>query len=478
MTGTTETVTLQPDRELTDIAKYVCDYRISDAAAYSAARRCLLDTLACAFEALQHPECTKLLGPIVPGASLLHGARVPGTRFELDPATATFNIGALIRWLDFSDTFTAEQGSHPSDNVAGILATADYLSRQRVLQQRPPLVIKDILEATIKAYEIQGCIAIENDFNEMGVDHVILTRVATAGVVTRMLGGTYDEVLNAVSNAWLDNSIRVYRQAPLAGSRKGWAAGDASAQAVRIALMSVKGEMGYAQALTAKKWGFYDTYTDGKPFGFQRPYAEYVIQNAMLKFVAAGMHGQSAVECAFRQHALVQNRLDEIDKIEIYSQRALIGIMDKKGPLRNPADRDHCVQYVVAVGLIFGRLRPADFEDHFAADPRIDALRDKMVVIEDPNFSRGFYDPAKRSSANGVKVYFKDGTSTPRIDVEYPAGHPKRRDETMEIFHRKWVDALNLCFAPKQRDRILALSDDQHRFELTPVPEFMCAMVA
>ena len=469
---------LLPDSELTDISTYVCDYKISNQAAFSAACRCFIDSLACAFEAHQHPECTKLLGPIVPGSHTSYGARVPGTRLELDPATATFNIGVLIRWLDFNDTFTAKQGSHPSDNVAGILATADYLSRQRLLEQRRPLIMKDVFEGIIKAYEIQGCIAIENDFNEMGVDHTILTRVATAGVVTRMLGGTYDEVFNAISNAWLDVSLRVYRQAPLAGSRKGWAAGEAAAQAVRIAFMAVKGEMGYSQALTAKKWGFYDLFMKGNPFRFQRPYGDYVIQNVMLKFVASGMHGQSALECAMQLHSQVRDRLNEIEKIEIYSHRALIGIMDKTGKLRNPADRDHCVQYIVAVGLMFGQLKPADFEDTFAANFRIDELRSKMVVIEEPAFTQSYYDPAKRSNSNGLKVFFKDGSNTSRLNVEYPAGHPKRRTETENIFRDKWINSLSLCFAQKQRDVILQMTDDQHIFEEIPVHEFMSAMVA
>ncbi len=477
MTTSAAGAPLEPDRELVDIATYVCDYRVEDQAAFAAARRCLVDALACACEALRHPECTKLLGPVVPGATLRRGARVPGTSFELDPATAAFNIGTLVRWLDFNDTFTAAQGSHPSDNLAGILATADYLSRRRVLERREPLLMKDVLEGLIKAYEIQGCLGIENDFNEMGVDHIILTRVATASVVTRMLGGNFDEVLNAASNAWMDSSLRVYRQAPGTGSRKGWAAADASAQAVRLALMAATGEMGYPNVLSAKKWGFYDTFCKGKPFAFQCPYRAYVIQNAMLKFVAAGMHGQSAVECAFRLHPLVCDRLNEIERIRIFSQRALMGIMDKTGPLRNPADRDHCVQYIVAIGLIFSRLNPADFEDEIAADPRIDALREKMIVTEDPHFTQGFYDPAKRSSANGLQVYFKDGSSTPRVDVEYPAGHPRRREETTEIFRRKLVNALNLCFPPKQRERILAICDDQARFEATPVHEFMDAFV-
>ena len=465
------------DHELVDIAKYVCEYRVEDQNAYAAARRCLVDALACAFWAWEHPECTKLLGPIVPGATVWRGARVPGSRLELDPASAAFSIGTLVRWLDFNDTFTAAQGSHPSDTLAGIVATADYLSRGRLLEQRPPLTMKDVLEALIKAYEIQGCIAIENDFNAIGVDHIILTRVAVAAVVTRLLGGSHDEVFSALSNAWMDPNLRVYRQASGTGPRKGWAAADASAQSVRLAYMAMRGEPGYAQALSAKTWGFYDVFMHGERFKFQRPYGEYVIQNAMLKFVPAGMHGQSAVECAFLQHPRVTDRLGDIDRIQIFSQRALMGVMDKTGPLRNPADRDHCVQYVTAIGLISGKLQPMDYEDDVAADPRIDALREKMTVTEDPRFTQGFYDPARRSSANGLQILFRDGTSTPRVDVEFPAGHPRRRNETAGIFRRKFVNSLNLRFAPKQRDRILDLCDDQARFEATPVNEFMDAFV-
>ena len=468
----------EADRELVDIATYVCDHQIEERAALIAARRCLVDTLACVFMALKHPACARLLGPIVPGAGLRNGARVPGTRYELDPATAAFNIGVLIRWLDLNDTFTGTQGSHPSDNLAGILAIADYLSRQRVLGRRNPLRMKDVLEALTKAYEIQGCLAMENDFNEVGVDHVILTKVSTASIVTRMLGGNFEQVLSAASNAWLDSSLRVYRQAPCAGSRKGWAAADASAQAVRLALMAVKGEMGYPFALSAKKWGFYDTFRSGKPFVFQRPYGAYVIQNTMLRFVESGMYGQTAVECAFQLHPLVRDRLNQIDQIRIFTQHALMGVMDKSGPLRNPADRDHCVQYIVAIGLIFGRLNPGDFEDDVAADPRIDILRDKMVVTEDPEFTKGFYDPAQRSSANGLQVHFKDGSRTPRVDVEYPVGHPRRREESAAVFQRKFVDALDLCFPPEQRDRILSICEDQTRFENTLTNEFMAVLVA
>ena len=469
--------TLQPDKELADIADYVCNYRIEEPSAFGAARTCLLDALACALEALGHPECTKLLGPTVPGAILRNGARVPGTRFELDPATAAFNISTLVRWSDYSDTFTAAQGTHPSDNVGGILAVADYLSRRHVEARDKPLTMKDVLKSLIKAYEIQGCLAIENDFNAVGVDHTILAKVATTAVVTRMLGGGYDEVLNATSNAWIDSSLRVYRQAPCAGYRKGWSAGEVASQAVRMALMAMKGEMGYPQVLSAKTWGFYDTFRDGKPFAFQRSYGTYVIHNAMLKSVAAGMHGQSAAECGLQLHDQVRDRLSEIERILIFSQRALIGVMDKTGPLRNAADRDHCVQYVVAVGLLFGHLHPTDYDDEIAADPRIDLLRSRMEVVEDPRLTRDFYDPEKRSSANGLQIFFKDGSSTPRLDIEYPSGHPRRRSQTAAIFRRKFVDSLDLRFPPKQRDAILMICDDQAALEALPVHKFMDAFV-
>jgi 2-methylcitrate dehydratase len=330
-----------------------------------------------------------------------------------------------------------------------------------------------VLAALIKAYEIQGCLSLENDFNASAMDHVILTRVATAGVVTRMLGGDVDAVLNAVSNAWLEVNLRVYRQDPGTGPRKGWAAADASAHAVRLALMSVKGEPGYPRALTAPKWGFYDVYRGGKPFAFQRPYGEYIIQQVTLKASAACMHAQSAVECGVRLHPVVRGRLNAVERIEIFSHRALIGIIDKTGPLRNAADRDHCARYIVAIALIFGRLNPADFEDAVASDPRIDALRSKMVIIEDPAFSRDYYDPAKRANGNGVRVHFTDGTSTERIDVEYPPGHPRRRAETSEIFRAKFVDALAMRFPQRQRERILEVCDDPARFDGTRVNEFM-----
>jgi 2-methylcitrate dehydratase len=465
------------DRELTDIADYVCNYKIRDRKVFGIARLRLTDTLACALDALDYPDCTKLIGPVIPGTIVPHGARVPGTSFELDPIKATFDIGTLIRWLDFNDTFTAAQGSHPSDNLSGILAVADSLSRKNVANGRAPLLMRDVLEAFIKCYEIQGCIAILNDFNEMGVDHVILTRVATAAVVTRMLGGSHEEVVNAVSNAFMDTSLRVYRQAPNAGWRKSWAASKASMEGVTLAHMAVAGEMGYPTVLTAKKWGFYERFRGGKPFGFQRPYGDYVIQNSMFKFVAAGMHGQSAVECAFRLHPLVKDRWSDIERIEITSQRAMLGIMDKTGPLRNPADRDHSVQYIVALGLLHGKLDARDYEDEMASDPRIDKLRAKMTTTEDPRYTREFHAPAKRSSANAIQVRFKDGTSTPKVEVEFPFGHPKRLSKAGEVLRTKFERSLARRYSPKQINKILALCDDQAVLERTPVNEFMSAFV-
>lgn len=462
-----------PDRELTDIAHYVISYRAKTRKVLDIARLRMTDTLACALDALDYPDCTKLIGPVVKGSTVPLGTRVPGTAFVLDPVKAAFDIGSLIRWLDFNDTFTAAQGSHPSDNLGGILAAADALSRERAARRAKPLLMRDVLEALVKAYEIQGCIAIENDFNAMGVDHTLLSRVATAAVVTQMMGGTRTEIVNAVSNAWIDASLRVYRQAPNAGWRKSWAAGNAASEGVRLARMAMAGEMGYPTVLSAKKWGFYDCYNGGKPFTFQRPYGDYVIQNSMFKFVAAGMHGQSAVECAFRLHEHVKDKLSAIQRIEIFSQRALMGIMDKTGPLHNPADRDHSVQYIVAVGLIHGKLDASDFEDAFAADPRIDALRAKMSVTEDKRFTREFTDPNKRSSANAIQVTFKDGTRTPKVVVEFPFGHPRRLKDAGAVLRTKFERSLARRYSSKRVKQILALCDDGARLENTPVHEFM-----
>lgn len=463
---------LEPDKELVDIARYVCDYKIESSNALASARRCLIDTLACGLYALSYPECTKLLGPLVPGATLANGARVPGTKYQLEPATAAFSIGTALRWLDLSDGFLAAQASHPSDLLAGVLSTADYISRTRRMSGEAPLVMKDVLHALIKAYEIQGCLGMENDLMPSGIDHVILVKVATAGVVTRLLGGDAEAVLNAVSNAWLDASLRVYRHDPSAGPRKGWAAADASAQAVRFALMSVKGEPGYPNALTAPKWGFYDVYRGGKRFAFSRPYGEHVIQHATLKASAGCMHAQSAAECGRLLHPRVRDRLNEVERIEIFGYRAMMDVIDKTGPLRNAAARDHCARYIVAIGLIFGRQNPDDFEDGVASDPRVEALRSKMTIIEDPELTRRYNDRANRANGNGLTVHFTDGTSTERVNIEYPPGNPSRLAETSEIFRAKFVDALAARFTPSQCEKVLSICDDTACFDGTPVDEF------
>ncbi|MPZ41860.1 MAG: bifunctional 2-methylcitrate dehydratase/aconitate hydratase [Betaproteobacteria bacterium] len=462
----------EPDRELQDIADYVVDFKPSQQA-LDAARSSLMDTIACALDALDYPECTKLLGPVVHGTIVPHGARVPGTAYQLDPAKAAFDFGAMIRWLDLNDTFTAAQGSHPSDNLGGVLMLADHLSRYRSARGDAPLQMGDVLHYLVKAYEIQGCIAIENDFQNCAIDHPTLTRVAGSAVLTHMLGGTREEIVNAVSNAWVDCSLAVVRHAPNTGWRKSWAAADANFNAVRLALMVRAGEMGYPSVLTAKRYGFYEARFGGKAFKFQRPYGDYVIQSSMFKFVAAGMHGQSAVECALRLHPLVRDRIADIARIEVRSQRALMGIMDKTGPLQNPADRDHCAQYVIAVGLIFGRLDARDFEDALASDPRVDRLRAKTIITEDPAYSEGFYDSQRRTSANAVQVFFDDGTHTPKVEVEYPAGHPRRRAEFMPTLRNKVRSSLTRRYVPKRQAEIQALYDDPQRLDATAVDRFV-----
>ncbi|TXF10758.1 bifunctional 2-methylcitrate dehydratase/aconitate hydratase [Pelomicrobium methylotrophicum] len=465
----------EPDQVLVDIADYVTKYEIKSQEAYSTARLCLMDTLGCGLEALGYPACTKLLGPIVPGTVVPHGAKVPGTQFQLDPVTAAFNIGTMIRWLDFNDTWLAAEWGHPSDNLGGILATADWLSRTAVAHGKAPLIMRDVLTAMIKAHEIQGVIALENSFNRVGLDHVILVKVATTAVVAQMLGCTHEEIINAVSNAWIDgHSLRTYRHAPNTGSRKSWAAGDATSRGVRLALMAKKGEMGYPSALTAKTWGFYDVLFRGQPFKFQRPYGSYVMENVLFKIsFPAEFHAQTAVECAMQLHPLVKGRLDEIDRIVIRTHESAIRIIDKQGPLSNPADRDHCLQYMVAVPLIYGRLTAADYEDDVAADPRIDQLRAKMECVEDKQFSQDYLDPDKRSIANGITIYFKDGTKTDEVVVEYPIGHRRRRKEGIPLLEAKFRANLARRFPPKQASAIFELCQDQQALETTPVHEFV-----
>ncbi len=466
------------DPVLTDIVDYVRHYEIESTLAYETARLCLIDTLGCGLEALEYPACTKLLGPIVPGTVVPNGAKVPGTQFQLDPVQAAFNIGAMIRWLDFNDTWLAAEWGHPSDNLGGILATADWLSRNAIAAGKAPLTMRDVLTAMVKAHEIQGCIALENSFNKVGLDHVVLVKVASTAVVSQLLGLTQDETLNAVSLAWVDGqSLRTYRHAPNAGSRKSWAAGDATSRAVRLALIAKTGEMGYPSVLSAKTWGFYDVLFKGQPFKFQRPYGSYVMENVLFKIsFPAEFHAQTAVECAMEIHRKLQGRgktADDIKRITIRTHEACMRIIDKKGPLDNPADRDHCIQYMVAVPVLFGRLTAGDYEDAIAADPRIDALRDKMICIEDPAFTADYHDPDKRSIANALTVEFNDGSKLDEIVCEYPIGHKRRRNDGMPLLEAKFRTNLARRFPSKQQQQILNVSLDQKALETMPVHEYV-----
>ena len=466
------------DQVLVDIVDYVRDYEIRSELAYDTARNCLIDTLGCGLEALEYPAAKKLLGPVVDGTVVPNGARVPGTRFQLDPVQAAFNIGALIRWLDFNDTWLAAEWGHPSDNLGGILATADWLSRSAVAAGKAPLTMRDVLSGMIKVHEIQGCIALENSFNQVGLDHVLLVKVATTAVVADMLGLSRDEQLAAVSLAWVDGqSLRTYRHAPNTGSRKSWAAGDASSRGVRLALMAKTGEMGYPGALSAKTWGFYDVSFGGKAFAFQRPYGHYVMENILFKIsFPAEFHGQTGAEAAIRVHGLLKQQgrtADDIAKITIRTQQACLRIIDKTGPLDNPADRDHCIQYMVAVAILFGRLTSADYENGVAADPRIDALRDTMQCVEDPQFTRDYHDPDKRSIANALTVEFRDGSRLDEVVVEYPVGHKRRREEGIPLLEAKFRTNLARMFPDKQQKAIFDVSLDQASLEAMPVHEYV-----
>ncbi|MBA4142941.1 MAG: bifunctional 2-methylcitrate dehydratase/aconitate hydratase [Nitrosospira sp.] len=478
MSPDTSNIRSQPDQILVDIADYVVDREIQSALAYDTARYCLLDSLGCAMQALTYQACARLVGPIVPGATVQCGARIPGTGFQLDPVQAAFNIGTMIRWLDFNDTWLAAEWGHPSDNLGGILAVADWCSRNAVTEGKNPFLVRDVLTAMIKAYEIQGCLALENSFNKVGLDHVVLVKVASVAVVTHLLGGSRDQVIDALSQAWADGqALRTYRHAPNTGSRKSWAAGDATSRAVWLALITLRGEMGYPTVLTAKTWGFYDVLFKGKPFGFQRPVREwgsYVMENVLFKIsFPAEFHSQTAVECAMKLHPCVRERIGDISKITIRTHEAAIRIIDKKGPLTNYADRDHCIQYIIAVPLIYGRLTAEDYEDAIATDPRIDELRDKMTCVEDPEFTRDYYNPQKRAITNGLEVEFKDGSRLNEIVVEYPIGHRLRRNEGIPLLEKKFRINLARRFPARQQRSILGLCLDQKKLETTPVNEFV-----
>ncbi|WP_237387631.1 bifunctional 2-methylcitrate dehydratase/aconitate hydratase [Xenorhabdus sp. Sc-CR9] len=466
------------DHVIVDIVDYVMDYIVVSPIAYATAHHCLIDTLGCGLEALEYPACTKLLGPIVPGTIVPNGARVPGTQFELDPVQAAFNIGTMIRWLDFNDTWLAAEWGHPSDNLGGILATADWISRNAVSRGKTPLTMWDVLTAMIKAHEIQGCLALENAFNKVGLDHVVLVKVASTAVVAHMLGLSREEMLSAVSLAWVDGqSLRTYRHAPNTGSRKSWAAGDATSRAVRLALIAQKGEMGYPSVLTEKTWGFYDVLFNGQPFKFQRPYGSYVMENVLFKIsFPAEFHSQTAVEAAMILHQQLKERgkqVEDIARITIRTHEACIRIIDKQGPLNNPADRDHCIQYMVAIPLIFGRLTAADYEDNIAIDPRIDALRKKISCVEDPDFTHDYHHPEKRSIANALTLEFTDGSQLDEVKVEFPIGHARRRKDGIPLLEEKFKINLSRRFSEEQQQKIQAVSLNLISLRDIPVNEYL-----
>src|SRR5688572_19318658 len=480
-----------PDPLLAEIADYVLEYTAPSDEALDTARWCLADTLACGIMALAYPACAKLLGPIVSGTTIAKGARVPGTNYELDPVQAAFNIGTIVRWLDFNDTWLAAEWGHPSDNLGAILAVTDWLSRHQATGETPAafqteivtppsaITVRDILVAMVKAHEIQGVLALENSFNRVGLDHVLLVRIASTAVATALLGGSREQVINALSHAWLDGSaLRTYRHAPNTGSRKSWAAGDATSRAARLALIALTGEMGYPSAVTAKTWGFQDVSFGGRPVKLARPLGSYVMEHVLFKIsFPAEFHAQTAVECAVKLHPLVSPRLNDIERIELTTHESAIRIIDKTGPLHNPADRDHCLQYMTAIGLIFGALTAEHYEDNVAADPRIEALRATMVVTEDKQYSRDYLDPHKRSIANAVQVFFRKGDKTEKVTVDYPIGHRRRRIEGIPILHEKAEAAFLAHYGPKKKGELMELFADRAKLSGMPVQAFSAAFV-
>jgi len=463
------------DEVIEEITDYVLNKEITSEEAFSTAHYVLIDTLGCGILALSYPECTKLLGPVVPGTIVPNGSRIPGTPYVLDPVQGAFNIGAMIRWLDYNDTWLAAEWGHPSDNLGGILAVADYISQEKINRGQEPMKVKEILEMMIKAHEIQGVLALENSLNRVGLDHVLFVKIATTAVVTKMLGGGREEINNALTNAWLDNSsLRTYRHAPNTGSRKSWAAGDATSRGVRLAMMAMKGEMGYPSALSAPVWGFQDVLFKGKTISLSRPLNSYVMENVLFKVsYPAEFHAQTAAEAAIRLHPTIVNRLDEIAKITITTHESAIRIIDKKGPLNNPADRDHCIQYITAIGLLKGDITAEDYEDGAAADPRIDILRDKMITIENESYTKDYLDPNKRSIANAIQVHFNDGSVTEKVECEYPLGHRFRRDEAVPKLLEKYSANIASHYTDKQRIRIEEISCDFDKVVQMNVNDFM-----
>ena len=467
---------MSADQALQDIADYVIDFKVESQEALNTARNCLIDTIGCGLLALKYPNCTRHLGPLVPGTSVENGARVFGKSFELDPVKAAWDIGALVRWLDFNDTWLAEEWGHPSDNLGAIMALSDYISRVNIANHKSPLSIRDVLEYMIKAHEIQGILALENSFNKVGLDHVLLVRVASTAVATHMLGGTREQIIDALSQAWADgSSLRAYRHAPNAGSRKSWAAGDATSRAVRLAMITMAGEMGMPSILSSPEWGFYDVSFKGREFSFSKSYGTYVMENILFKIsFPAEFHAQTAVECAVLLYPEIKEKLNEIERIEVTTHESALRIIDKTGALDNPADRDHCMQYMLAVAMIKGDLVAEFYEDSFhQQNSLIDKLRNKMILKEDKRYSKDYLADDKRSIANALQIFFKDGSQTDKVEVEYPIGHRNRRQEGIPLLERKFFNSLKSIYSKEHSNRIYSLCLDKEKTEQTPVNEFM-----
>jgi 2-methylcitrate dehydratase len=481
MYGNVETnVRPNPDDVLVKIADYVLDKQIESEEAYSTARYCLMDTLGCGLLALTFPDCVKLLGPYVEGTEVPGGVRVPGTKHVLDPVKGAWDIGAIIRWLDFNDTWLAAEWGHPSDNLGGILATADYLSQKNISEGKDPLSMRDVLTYMIKAHEIQGILALENSFNRVGLDHVVLVKVASTAVISAMLGLNKEQTIDALSQAWVDGqSLRTYRHAPNAGPRKSWAAGDATSRALQLVLLTQKGQIGYPSVLTAPTWGFYDVQFKGEQFSLPREFSCYVMENVLFKIsFPAEFHAQTSVEAAVILHEEIKDRIDEIETVEITTHESAIRIISKEGTLNNPADRDHCIQYMTAIGLLKGDLVAEDYEDDVASDPRIDELRSKMVIKEDERYTKEYLEEDKRSIANAIVIHFKDGSSTEKVEVEYPIGHKRRREQGIPFLIEKFKANLSTQFSENRTKEILALCEDQSTLENSSVIDFMNLMIA
>ena len=481
MSGNVETnVRPQPDDVLVKIADYVLDKNIESSEAYNTARYCLMDTLGCGLLALTFPDCKNLLGPYVEGTSVPNGVRVPGTKYVLDPVKGAWDIGAIIRWLDFNDTWLAAEWGHPSDNLGGILATADYLSQKNIAEGKEPLCMKDVLTGMVKAHEIQGVLALENSFNRVGLDHVVLVKVASTAVIASMLGLDKDQTIDALSQAWVDGqSLRTYRHAPNAGPRKSWAAGDATSRALQLVLLTQKGQIGYPSVLTAPTWGFYDVQFKGNSFSLPREFDSYVMENVLFKIsFPAEFHAQTAVEAAVTLHPEIKDKLEEIERIQISTHESAIRIISKEGALNNPADRDHCLQYMTAIGLLKGDLVAEDYEDDVASDPRVDQLREKMVIEEDERYTKEYLESDKRSIANAIQIFFQDGSSTDKIEVEYPIGHRRRREQGIPLLVEKFERNLATQFSNERCNAIQSLCSNQEDLESTSVIDFMELFVA